>query len=58
MVALQRGSGMSLSRDVLVHENEVGIRMDSGTDSQLVFAIGDRFVQALKTGAYDDLFLP
>ncbi|MBZ5609586.1 MAG: hypothetical protein LAP38_15090 [Acidobacteriia bacterium] len=43
---------------LLKHEDEVSVWMDRGPDSALVFQIGDRFDEVLKTGVHDDLFLP
>ncbi len=38
--------------------DELGLWMDSGKKTSLVYEIGDRFDARLATGAYDKLFLP
>jgi hypothetical protein len=43
---------------LFIHEFDVSIFIPRGTPSTVIGHVGDRFDEALKTGAYDDLFLP
>jgi hypothetical protein len=43
---------------ILLHDDEVGLWMERGQDSSLVYEIGDRFDAMLATGKHDDMFLP
>jgi hypothetical protein len=44
--------------NILLHDDQVGLWMDRGQDSSLVYEIGDRFDAVLAAGAHDRMFLP